>query len=204
MTALNEQIGGSHYKDYEIQPIEFIHRNKIPFPEGCVIKYMCRWKSKGGISDLEKAKHYIELLIELSTNCDESKIEKNQFCSCNECDCIEGKFFLSQNKIKHEIDCCCKCHKETLCMDKSEEKVSVNQRKIYLKDNKLACIKCMRPYNECDYAEGCEEYIKSKETFCMNKFQATTSCDGCGHFLKEDSIMRSVCDCDCHKETKDA
>jgi hypothetical protein len=66
-SALNTQVGGSHYKDQAIQPIEFIHANKLGFCEGNVIKYVTRWRNKNGIADLEKAKHYIELLIELET-----------------------------------------------------------------------------------------------------------------------------------------
>jgi hypothetical protein len=47
-----------------IQPIEYILANNIPFPEGNVIKYVSRWRAKGGVKDLEKAKHHLELLIE--------------------------------------------------------------------------------------------------------------------------------------------
>lgn len=65
--ALMKQVGGSHYKDKAIQPIEYIHANKIGFCEGNVVKYITRWKEKNGVADLEKAKHYIELLIELET-----------------------------------------------------------------------------------------------------------------------------------------
>tara|TARA_R110000787_G_scaffold32754_3_gene86554 strand:- start:3433 stop:3696 length:264 start_codon:yes stop_codon:yes gene_type:complete len=70
--ALNRQIGGSHYKTYAIQPIEFITKNNIPFIEANVIKYLCRWKDKGGIEDLDKCIHYIELLkdIELGNEVD--------------------------------------------------------------------------------------------------------------------------------------
>ncbi len=67
MSAIQTQIGGSHYKDLQIQPVEYIYANGIGYMEGNVIKYITRWKSKGGIADLEKAKHYIELLIELET-----------------------------------------------------------------------------------------------------------------------------------------
>jgi hypothetical protein len=67
MSALNTQVSGDHYKSLKIQPIEFIHANGIPFAEGSVIKYVTRWRAKGGIADLEKAKHFIELLIELET-----------------------------------------------------------------------------------------------------------------------------------------
>ena len=62
---LKTQISGDHYKSLPIQPIEYIHANGIPFAEGCVIKYVSRWKSKGGIRDLEKARHFIDLLIAL-------------------------------------------------------------------------------------------------------------------------------------------
>ena len=63
--ALAKQVGGSHYKDKGIQPIIYIHANNLGFCEGNVVKYVTRWRDKNGIADLEKAKHYIELLIEL-------------------------------------------------------------------------------------------------------------------------------------------
>lgn len=63
--ALEVQVGGDHYKAMAIQPVEFIHANSIPYFEGNVIKYVCRWRSKNGLDDLKKAKHYLELLIEL-------------------------------------------------------------------------------------------------------------------------------------------
>ena len=64
---LNTQIAGDHYKQLAIQPVEYIHANQIPFMEGSAIKYLTRWRNKGGIDDLCKAKHFIELLIELET-----------------------------------------------------------------------------------------------------------------------------------------
>jgi hypothetical protein len=64
---LNTQIEGSHYKNCPIQPVEFIHANNIPFCEANAIKYLVRWRSKGGLKDLEKAKHYIDLLIHMET-----------------------------------------------------------------------------------------------------------------------------------------
>lgn len=64
-SALETQVGGNHYKDLKIQPIEFIHANNIPFCEANAIKYLCRWRNKNGIEDLKKARHYIDLLIEL-------------------------------------------------------------------------------------------------------------------------------------------
>jgi hypothetical protein len=67
MSSLDKQVDGDHYKSLPIQPIEFIHANNIPFCEANAIKYLCRWRNKNGLADLEKAKHYIELLIELET-----------------------------------------------------------------------------------------------------------------------------------------
>ena len=64
-SSFDKQVGGDHYKDYVIQPLEFCVKNNIPFLEGNVIKYICRWRNKNGVQDLEKAKHYIEMLIEL-------------------------------------------------------------------------------------------------------------------------------------------
>jgi hypothetical protein len=66
-SALDVQVGGGHYKDCKIQPIEYIHANGIGYFEGNVIKYVTRWKAKGGVADLEKAAHYIQLLIELES-----------------------------------------------------------------------------------------------------------------------------------------
>ena len=67
MNALDKQIDGNHYKDLPIQPIEYIHANAMGYMEGNVVKYVSRWRKKNGMADLEKAKHYIELLIELET-----------------------------------------------------------------------------------------------------------------------------------------
>lgn len=62
---LDTQVGGDHYKSMAIQPVEYIHKNGIGFAEGCVIKYVSRWRQKGGVEDLQKAKHFLELLIEM-------------------------------------------------------------------------------------------------------------------------------------------
>lgn len=64
-SALDVQVGGKHYAAKAIQPVQYIHANDIGFFEGNVIKYVTRWKDKGGLEDLRKAKHYIELLLEL-------------------------------------------------------------------------------------------------------------------------------------------
>mgnify|MGYP003645278291 CR=1 FL=1 len=67
MEALDHQIGGDHYRKFVIQPVEFCYHNNIPYLEATAIKYLCRWRDKGGLQDLEKAKHYIQLLIDFET-----------------------------------------------------------------------------------------------------------------------------------------
>lgn len=80
MSALNEQPGGSHYKDKAIQPVQYIHANRIGYCEGNVIKYVSRWREKNGLQDLLKARHYIDLLIELEG------LEKSEFGQQNTID----------------------------------------------------------------------------------------------------------------------
>jgi len=57
------QIGGDHYASLPIQPVEYIHRNGLGFCEGCIIKYVSRHKRKNGKQDLQKAMHFLELLM---------------------------------------------------------------------------------------------------------------------------------------------
>jgi len=64
-TALQKQVGGSHYADMAIQPIEFITANRLDFIQGNIIKYICRHKDKNGADDIKKAIHYCELLLQL-------------------------------------------------------------------------------------------------------------------------------------------
>tara|TARA_R110000803_G_scaffold115161_3_gene183646 strand:+ start:222 stop:470 length:249 start_codon:yes stop_codon:yes gene_type:complete len=59
----DKQIGGSHYKNFTIQPYEFISKNNLSFFQGCVVKYVCRYLMKNGVEDLEKVKHYCDLEI---------------------------------------------------------------------------------------------------------------------------------------------
>lgn len=69
-SALDTQEGGNHYKKLAIQPVEFIHRNGIGFIAGNVIKYVVRYQSKNGVEDLKKARHYLDILIEMETQHD--------------------------------------------------------------------------------------------------------------------------------------
>ena len=68
MKAIKQQVGGDHYSKLAIQPVEYINANNLTYLQGNVIKYVTRYKDKNGVEDLQKAKHYIDLLIELEGN----------------------------------------------------------------------------------------------------------------------------------------
>jgi hypothetical protein len=63
MSVLENQVGGDHYRNKAIQPIQYIMANKLPFCEGNIVKYITRWREKGGVEDLRKIKEYCDFLI---------------------------------------------------------------------------------------------------------------------------------------------
>ena len=65
MKAIENQIGGSHYKDMAFQPIKLITALRCSFIQGCIIKYISRYKNKNGAQDIKKCIHYAQLAIEL-------------------------------------------------------------------------------------------------------------------------------------------
>jgi len=65
-SANDRQVSGDHYKLNTIQPWDYIASNKLDYFEGNVVKYVTRWRNKGGVQDLLKARHYIDKLIELN------------------------------------------------------------------------------------------------------------------------------------------
>ena len=75
MSALDTQVGGNHYKEYKIQPYEFFFFNKIPHHKAAVIRRILRYdhETGGGLQDLEKIKHEIDILIELEYRVIEEK-----------------------------------------------------------------------------------------------------------------------------------
>lgn len=62
--ALDTQVGGGHYKDMAIQPMEYSMKNGLDACQHTAIKYISRFRDKGGIEDLRKAKHVIDMLIQ--------------------------------------------------------------------------------------------------------------------------------------------
>ena len=65
MSANEIQVAGSHYKTKAIQPWDYIAANELGYFEGNIVKYVSRWRDKGGVQDLLKARHYLDKLIEL-------------------------------------------------------------------------------------------------------------------------------------------
>jgi hypothetical protein len=63
---LTYQVGGDHYTKMKIQPIEYIHANKMDFMDGCIVGYISRWRDKGGVQDLQKIKQFVDLIIKLN------------------------------------------------------------------------------------------------------------------------------------------
>lgn len=63
-SALAIQVAGNHYKNRIIQPVEYCEANRLGACESAVVKYITRWRDKGGLEDLNKVKHYVDLLIE--------------------------------------------------------------------------------------------------------------------------------------------
>lgn len=63
---LSYQVGGDHYSKMKIQPIEYIHANKMDFMDGCIVGYISRWRDKGGVQDLQKIKQFVDLIIKMN------------------------------------------------------------------------------------------------------------------------------------------
>ena len=64
MSSWDQQVGGNNYKQFKIQPLEYALENGLGICEHAVVKYVSRWRDKGGVEDLRKARHYIDLMIE--------------------------------------------------------------------------------------------------------------------------------------------
>lgn len=71
MKSTSVQVGGSHYKKLPLQPIEYVLVNGLGYCEGNVVKYVSRWRDKGGVEDLRKAKQYLDFLIDHELNLEE-------------------------------------------------------------------------------------------------------------------------------------
>ena len=67
--SLGKQVGGNHYKDCGIQPVEYIYSNGLDFLEGNVVKYITRHRTKGdGEQDIRKVIHYAQMILQMEYN----------------------------------------------------------------------------------------------------------------------------------------
>ena len=95
----NKQIGGTHYQKFKIQPSKFVIENELLYPEGCVIKYILRHRLKGKKQDLEKAKHFIDMIIERDYGPQESWIDGyNKWKELKDKGVVNGKVKLGDLK----------------------------------------------------------------------------------------------------------
>jgi hypothetical protein len=63
--SLQKQVAGTHYSGMAIQPAEFCQRNRLPYLESCVVRYITRHGKKNRRQDIEKAIHCLEMLLDL-------------------------------------------------------------------------------------------------------------------------------------------
>lgn len=77
-TANSRQVGGGHYQEQGIQHWDYVIANHIPYMEAQIIKYVSRWRAKNGLQDLEKALHFLEKLIEVSSCSDATTVTPNE------------------------------------------------------------------------------------------------------------------------------
>ena len=95
-SALSEQVGGNHYKDMPYQPINLISQLDLDFFQGNVVKYVSRYKLKDGVRDLEKAKHYCKMAIDLNAK----RIPDGMYLS----DAMDdGWEYVRKNKLDPEV-----------------------------------------------------------------------------------------------------
>ena len=99
MSALDKQVGGSHYRQGTIQPVQYIESNKLGFLEGSVLKRITRHDKEGGKGrqDIEKAIHELQLMLELRYPPSETRTSYSpavpflcELCDCFPCECVEG------------------------------------------------------------------------------------------------------------------
>jgi hypothetical protein len=77
LSANNRQIGGIHYKK-SIEHWDFVHAQGLDYFQGQITKYVCRWRIKGGIEDLEKARHFLDKYIELQQAAIDEQMNPNE------------------------------------------------------------------------------------------------------------------------------
>jgi hypothetical protein len=149
MTALNEQVGGNHYKKYPIQPWVFCETNKLTGAQTAVIDYVIRHQDKNGKQDLLKAKHHIDLMIEHYYTDPVTYIVEY----CQNCTDINEGIFVRK--------CECHCHKETKC-DAPDKEITDTKRLDFIESNEFKIIYCLNNvmglYNVYSYKANIDKW----------------------------------------------
>lgn len=109
--ALDVQVGGSHYKNKKMQPIELITKTRCTFIQGCIWKYITRYKEKNGKEDINKCIHYAQLAIELK---DEGQLRYRKidiakvYCKVNELSPSQSSVIMltAYDSYQRVIDVC--------------------------------------------------------------------------------------------------
>lgn len=78
MSALEQQVDGDHYKKLAIQPMEYSMANGLDACQHSIIKYVTRFRDKGGVRDLVKAAHVIDMLIEFEKKAEAKHAQANR------------------------------------------------------------------------------------------------------------------------------
>lgn len=111
--ALSDQVGGDHYKRLKIQPVKFCEQHGLSFCQGNVVKYVTRHRFKNGGQDLEKARHYVRILLDLwfqegltiiSPLSGPSHAQIVEFCTANELDPPERLVLLLVCEFEHSVE----------------------------------------------------------------------------------------------------
>ena len=124
MINKDKEVGGDHYSKMKIEPIELIEALDLDFIQGCIVKYVSRYKFKNGIEDLRKALHYARIRTTPGYTRPEKNVSKseygaiNMYCESNDISAEENLIikFASRNKFED----CYRCI--GLLIDKLEEK----------------------------------------------------------------------------------
>ena len=111
MSQFDKQIGGSHYQKFAIQPTVFLQANQemIGWCEGNAIKYACRHKFKNGKQDIEKAIHYLQMVLEQDypeeKECPEKPLQSlDEVWACLDCG-VKGRIITMPCSSCGSTDC---------------------------------------------------------------------------------------------------
>lgn len=128
MKALESQVGGNHYKNLAVQPIELITALKCSFIQGSIIKYVTRYKHKNGVQDLMKCIHFARLALELkdSHKCNPEKLslELNRYILKNKMTILQRRIITQvvYNNYARVIQYC----KDLIAIDYPDEKIDID------------------------------------------------------------------------------